>query len=102
MKRGKDKKLKSFDDHLDDKYGKTGTKSRKEFDKKFESFKFGVIVKEARAFRKLTQDELAQKSGTTKFYISRIENNASDIRLSTLLRIVYEGLEGKLKFAIDF
>jgi len=68
----------------------------------FQSLKFGLIVKEARVFRKLTQDELAQKSGTTKSYISRIEHNASDIRLSTLNRILYEGLGGKLKFAIDF
>ncbi|MEO8446385.1 MAG: helix-turn-helix transcriptional regulator [bacterium] len=102
MKKEKNQKEKSFDEHLDTKYGKTGTKIRKNFDKEFQSLKFGLIIKEARVFRNLTQDELAQKSGTTKSYISRIEHNASDIRLSTLNRILYEGLGVKLKFAIDF
>ena len=102
MKKEKYKKSKSFDEHLDNKYGKQGTGSRKKFDKEIEASKFGVIIREGRMFRKLTQEKLAEKSGTTKFYISRVENNATDIRLSTLMRIVYEGLEGKLIFAIDF
>lgn len=41
----------------------------------------------------MTQEELALKVGTTKNYISRIENNASDIRLSTLMRIIRDGLD---------
>jgi transcriptional regulator with XRE-family HTH domain len=49
----------------------------------------------------LTQEELAEKCGTTKTYISRIENNASDIRLSTLMRIIQEGLGGHLKLSVD-
>lgn len=102
MNNEKVQKTVSFDDHLDNKYGKTGTASRKNFDKEFQTLKFGLIVKEVREFRMLTQDELAQKTGTTKSYISRIENNARDIRLSTLDRIVFKGLKVKLKFAIDF
>jgi HTH-type transcriptional regulator / antitoxin HipB len=50
----------------------------------------------------LTQEQLAVKCGTTKSYISRIENNASDIRLSTLMRIVKEGLGGHLKLSVGF
>ena len=44
---------------------------------------------------------LAEKCGTTKNYISRIENNASDIRLSTLMRIIQEGLGGHLKLSVN-
>jgi len=50
----------------------------------------------------LTQEQLAMKCGTTKSYISRIENNASDIRLSTLMRIVKEGLGGHLQLNVSF
>jgi len=49
----------------------------------------------------LTQEELADKVGTTKNYISRIENNASDIRLSTRMRIIKDGLCGNLKLSLD-
>jgi HTH-type transcriptional regulator/antitoxin HipB len=49
---------------------------------------------------KMTQEQLAKKSGTNKAYISRIENDASDIRLSTLMRIINKGLGGKLKFSV--
>jgi HTH-type transcriptional regulator / antitoxin HipB len=50
----------------------------------------------------LTQAELALKCGTNKSYISRIENGASDIRLSMLIRIIEQGLGGKMKVVIDF
>jgi transcriptional regulator with XRE-family HTH domain len=49
----------------------------------------------------MTQEQLAEKCGTTKTYISRIENDASDIRLSTLARIVREGLGGHLKLSVE-
>ena len=49
----------------------------------------------------MTQEQLAQKAGTTKNYISRIENNASDIRLSTLWRIIRKGLDGHLTLSLD-
>lgn len=99
MKR--DKRLTSFDDHLDKEYGKRGTDKREEFQEEFEAFKIGVLIQESRKSRNLTQQELADKVGTTKSYISRIENNASDIRLSTLMRIIREGLGGNLKLSLD-
>ncbi len=102
MKKVQSTEVMTFDKHLDIKYGKPGTVSRNNFEISFEPFKLGVVMKEAREFRHLTQEALALKSGTTKFYISRIENNASDIRLSTLMRIIYDGLGGKLKFLVDF
>jgi HTH-type transcriptional regulator / antitoxin HipB len=93
--------LTSWDDHLDKKYGKAGTQTREKFEQEFEAFKIGVLIQEARKKQHLTQGQLAERVGTTKNYISRIENNASDIRLSTLMRIVGEGLGGHLKFSVE-
>jgi HTH-type transcriptional regulator/antitoxin HipB len=56
---------------------------------------------EMRKKQKMTQEQLAKKCGTTKTYISRIENDASDIRLSTLMRIIQEGLGGHLRLTVD-
>ena len=96
-----DKKFTSFDDHLDEQYGNIGTESRDKFQEEFETFRIGVLIQEARKKQQLTQQQLAEKVGTTKNYISRIENNASDIRLSTLMRIIREGLGGSLKLSMD-
>ena len=101
MKTNQENKLVSWDDHLDKKYGKIGTPSRDKYEEGFENFKIGVLIQEARKQQNLTQEELALKCGTTKNYISRIENNASDIRLSTLMRIIREGLGGHLKLSLE-
>ena len=93
--------LTSWDDHLDKKYGKPGSQTREKYEQAFESFKIGVLIQEARKKQHLTQEQLAERVGTTKSYISRIENNASDIRLSTLMRIVGEGLGGHLKLSFE-
>ena len=89
-----------FEDHLDKEYGKRGTPKREKYEQGFEAFKLGVILQELRKKRNMTQEQLAEKCGTTKTYISRIENNASDIRLSTLLRIIREGLNGDINISI--
>lgn len=96
-----DRRITSFDDHLDEQYGMEGTESRQEFQEEFETFKIGVLIQEARKKQHLTQQQLADKVGTTKNYIYRIENNASDIQLSTLMRIIREGLRGSLKLSLD-
>lgn len=93
--------LTSFADHLDKEYGKQGTKTRNQYEEGFEAFKLGVMLQELRKERGLTQEQLAEKCGTTKTYISRIENDASDIRLSTLMRIIREGFGGNLKLSVD-
>lgn len=94
-------KLVDFDDHLDQQYGERGTATREAFEEGFEAFKLGAMLQEMRKSKGMTQQQLAEKCGTTKTYISRIENNASDIRLSTLMRIIREGLGGHLKFSVD-
>ena len=60
-----------------------------------------VLIEEARKKRNMTQQDLAAKCGTNKGYISRIENDASDIRLSTLMKIVNKGLGGKIKLYLE-
>ncbi|OBX17520.1 transcriptional regulator [Gelidibacter algens] len=92
---------KSWKEHINNKYGKEGTESREKFEEEFETFRIGALIQEARKKQHLTQQQLAEKVGTTKNYISRIENNASDIRLSTLMRIIREGLGGSLKLSLD-
>ena len=94
-------KLTSFADHLDSEYGKRGTEEREDYEQEFESFKLGAMLQELRKEKGMTQEQLAEKCGTTKTYISRIENNASDIRLSTLMRIIKVGLGGHLNLNVS-
>ena len=93
--------LTSFADHLTVQYGEPGTAAREEYEAGFEAFKLGAMLQELRKEKGLTQAQLAQKCGTTKTYISRIENDASDIRLSTLMRIIRKGLGGHLKLSVE-
>lgn len=101
MKKKMNKHLTSFEGHLDEQYGKRGTKKREKYEQEFEAFKLGVLIQEAREKKHLTQEQLADKCGTTKSYISRIENDASDIRLSTLIRIIQQGLGGHLNLSLS-
>ena len=95
------KNIRDFEDLLIEKYGEKGSESRDIYDANSLAFRLGVMLKEARQQAQITQEQLAEKCGTTKTYISRIENNASDIRLSTLMRIIREGLGGHLKLHVD-
>jgi HTH-type transcriptional regulator/antitoxin HipB len=95
-------KLTSFSVHLDQQYGTRGVEMRENFENAFEVFKLGVMLQELRKEKGLTQEQLAEKCGTNKTYISRIENNVSDIRLSTLMRIIQSGIGGQLKLSVDF
>jgi HTH-type transcriptional regulator/antitoxin HipB len=101
MKKIKNNYLTAFAEHLDQQYGKRGTAEREKFEEGFEAFKLGVMIQELRKENGMTQEQLAKKCGTTKTYISRIENDASDIRLSTLMRIVREGFGGHLRLCVD-
>ena len=57
-----------------------------DFDSGYEEFKLGIMLKQARELAGLTQDELAAKMGTKKSAVSRMENHAEDVKLSTLGR----------------
>lgn len=91
----------TLDQILDDKYGKKGAIAREQWEQEFEAFRLGILLEQARLKLGMTQEELAIKCGTNKSYISRIENNASDIRLSTLMKIIQTGLGGHLKLTLD-
>ncbi len=90
----------TLDEFKDKHYGLKGTKSRDELENGYENFKLGSLLHEARIEKGLTQAELAEKVGTTKSYISKIENNIKEVRLSTLQKIVQLGLGGQLDLSI--
>ncbi len=81
-------------------YGVKGTAKRDELDGGYENFKIGSLLYEARIEKGLTQAELAERVGTTKSYISKIENNIKEVRLSTLQKIVEVGWGGQLGLSI--
>ena len=95
------KDLTSFTDHLASEYGKRGNETREKYEAGFEAFKLGAMLQDLRKEYGMTQTQLAEKCGTTKTYISRIENDASDIRLSTIMRIFREGFGRHLNLSID-
>jgi len=94
-------RLKSLDQHIEEQYGKRGTAKRDKFEKGYESFRLGIILQQARLKKGLTQGELADKIGTTKSYISKIENDVKEVRISTLMKIVEKGLGGKLNLSVS-
>jgi DNA-binding XRE family transcriptional regulator len=93
--------LKTFDQHLEDRYGKNGSETRTAFEIKAKSFAIGEMIKEERKLAKITQEDLAQKIGVKKSFISRIENGHSDIQLSTLYRLIELGLNRKVNLVIQ-
>jgi DNA-binding XRE family transcriptional regulator len=81
-------------------YGKKGTKERDELDAGYENFKIGALIHDTRMEMGMTQEQLAEKVGTTKSYISKIENNIKEARISTLQKIVELGFGGQLELTI--
>ncbi|TAJ06578.1 XRE family transcriptional regulator [Marinilabiliaceae bacterium JC017] len=90
----------TIDEFKDKHYGVKGTDKREELENGYENFKLGTLLHEARLKKGMTQAELAEKVGTTKSYISKIENNVKEVRLSTLQKIVQLGLGGHLDLSI--
>jgi ribosome-binding protein aMBF1 (putative translation factor) len=94
------KKITTFDEHLEKQYGKKGTTKREKFEANSVAFRLGEMLKEERKKAKLTQEELASKTGTKKTYISRIEAGKSDIQISTFYRIIEQGLSKRITISI--
>ena len=90
------KGIRTFDELIEVEHGKIGTESRSEYEEKAQMFIVSEMLKEARKDAKMTQQELAEKTGTKKSYISRIENAKGNIQLSTLIRIFEKGLTRKI------
>jgi ribosome-binding protein aMBF1 (putative translation factor) len=96
----KKNKIKTLDQFKEEHYGKRGTAKRDKLEEGYETFRIGALIQEARLEKGLTQEELADKCGTTKSYISKIENNIKEVRISTLQKIVELGFGGHLQLSI--
>jgi HTH-type transcriptional regulator / antitoxin HipB len=94
------KNVTDFEDLLKEKYGEKGTPSRDKFDADSLAFRLGVMLKEARQEAKISQSQLAERTGTKKSYISRIENGQSDIQISTFYKLIEIGLGKHLSISI--
>ncbi|WP_395044976.1 helix-turn-helix domain-containing protein [Flavobacterium sp.] len=94
------KNTKTLSEIINDEFGEIGTEKRTEFEEGYENFKLGALVHDARIEKGLTQEQLAIKCGTNKSYISKVENNVKDVRLSTLQRIIEVGLGGRLNLSV--
>jgi HTH-type transcriptional regulator / antitoxin HipB len=93
--------LTTFEEHLDKRYGPVGSLTRAEFEMKAKAFAIGEIIRDKRKQARMTQEELAEKTGTRKSFISRIENGHSDIQLSTLYRLVEIGFGKQINLTIS-
>jgi HTH-type transcriptional regulator / antitoxin HipB len=94
------KKTTTFEELLQNKYGDKGSEKRALYDAESLAFRLGVMLKEARIEANLTQEELAEKTGTKKSYISRIERGLSDIQISTYYKLIELGLGKHLTISI--
>ena len=92
---------KSWSQIKDNVYGKEGTERRDSLDRGFESFKIGFMLRKAREERNLTQMQLGELIDKKRTYISRVENNGSNLTLKTLFEIVEKGLGGKVSINIE-
>lgn len=92
---------KTWNEIKDNVYGEKGSDRRDELEREFESFKIGLLLKKAREEKKMTQEQLASILDKKRTYISRVENNGSNLTLKTLYDIVEKGLGGKVNISID-
>lgn len=97
----KTKNPKTINELFDQKYGKEGTLARDNFKQKAEAYMVAELVKASRKKANLTQEQLAEKLAVKRSYISKIERASSDVRISTLRKIIETGLGGKLHVSVE-
>lgn len=102
MKKTNKLNTRSWKEIKDEVYGKRGTERRDELERDFESFKVGLLLKRAREKQNMTQEQLAEIIDKKRPFISRIENDGSNMTLKTLFDIVEKGLGGTVNISIDF
>ncbi len=95
------KNIHTLDELVDKHIGKKGTPRRDAFDRELEDLKIGFQLKDARIKLDLTQEELAERVNKKRSYISRVENDCSNITIKNLRTIVEQGLGGKLTIQIQ-
>ena len=88
--------INSFDQLVEVEHGKIGTESRNTYEENSQMFIISEMLKDARKEAKITQEQLAERTGTKKSYISRIENGKGNIQLSTLIRLFELGLNKRI------
>ncbi len=98
--KGNDMSTRSWKEIKDEVYGEKGTSRCDELEREFESFKVGLLLKKAREEKHLTQEQLGELVDKKRTYISRVENDGSNMTLKTLFDIVEKGLGGKVKISI--
>ncbi len=96
----KNENILSLSEFKDKNYGRRGAKNREELESGYKDFKIGALLLQARLEKGLTQEQLAEKVGMNKSYISKIENNIKEVRLSTLKKIIELGLGGSLDLIV--
>jgi ribosome-binding protein aMBF1 (putative translation factor) len=92
--------IKKWSEIKDDVFGKKGTNRRDELDRDLDALKIGLLIRQAREARHMTQEELGKVISKKRSYISRVENDGSNMNLKTLYDIVEKGLGGKVEIAI--
>ncbi|MDH5382664.1 MAG: helix-turn-helix transcriptional regulator [Cyclobacteriaceae bacterium] len=97
----KNPNTKAWKDIKDSVYGKKGTERRDMLDREVEGFKIGLLLRKAREEKQLTQEQLGQLVDKKRTYISRVENDGSNLTLRTLFDIVEKGLGGKVNISIE-
>lgn len=90
----------SLDEVTDKHIGKKGTPKRDEFENELRLDLIGNAIKQARKERKLTQAQLGELIGVQKAQISKIENNLTDARFETILK-VFRALNAKINFNVE-
>ena len=85
----------------DEVYGKQGTSRRDQLEREVEGLKIGLLLRQAREKKQLTQQQLGELVDKKRTYISRVENDGSNLTLKTLYEMVEKGLGGKVKISID-
>lgn len=100
--KAKNKNLMNLEEFKEKNYGKRGTEERDELEAGYETFKIGALIQNTRIEMGMTQEQLAEKVGTTKSYISKIENNIKEARISTLQKIIELGFGGRLELNVKF
>ena len=92
---------KSWSNIKDKVYGEKGTERRNNLEREVEPFKIGLLLRKAREEKQLTQQQLGTIIDKKRTYISRVENNGSNLTLKTLFDIVEKGLGGKVRISIE-
>lgn len=92
---------KSWKEIKNDVYGVKGTPRRDDLEREVQSLKIGLLLRKAREEKKLTQEQLANIINKKRPYISRVENDGSNMTLKTLYDIVEKGLGGKVSISIE-